>query len=157
MPASDWVLSCPLTAQKYSDLFITTRYAASARRTLNTIYFSVSTFYAQVLFHRRLLWHDRAPTTLHRQAVANILQIVHKQFNSDQRTLRRLHWPLLMAVIETDDPSQREWLRQRLQELRYFHSEYAKANQIADDVLAQQDASQRQVNLADVLRHYHGS
>lgn len=57
-----------------------------------------------------------------------------------------------MAVIETDDVDQRTWLRQRLFDLRDFHSEYAWANDVADQILAQQEVSQgRRVNLAEVL------
>lgn len=119
-----------------------------------TIYFAVSTFYAQILFHRRLLYPDRSPSALHRQAVTNILEIVHKQFNSDPRTLRRLQWPLLMAVIETNDAEQREWLRQRLEELGDFHAECAWANQVADEVLALQEKTGQYVNLAELLRQY---
>lgn len=117
----------------------------------------MSVFYAQILFHRRLLYADKPRTAIHRQAVTNILEIVQKQFNADPRTLRRLHWPLLMAAIETDDAEQRGWLRQRLQELRDFHSEYARANQVADEVLAQQDKSGQYVDLGELLQQYHVS
>lgn len=132
-----------INPQNYSDLFITTKYTGgiSARRTLNTIHFAVSNFYAQILFHRRLLWPHSSPTPLHRQATANILEIAHKQYNSDKKALRRMHWPLLMAVIETDNVNHRNWLRQRLREFGYFHSEYEWINQVADEVLSQQDAS----------------
>ncbi|OJJ37920.1 hypothetical protein ASPWEDRAFT_39631 [Aspergillus wentii DTO 134E9] len=142
---------------KYSDLFITARFAggSSARRTLNTIYFAVSTFYAQFLFHRRLLCSG-PPTILHRQTVTSILEITRKQYAADPKLLRRLHWPLLMAVIETDNDSDRVWLRQRLGELCEYHSEYVWANRVAEEVLSQQDVSQGQyANLAELLRNHH--
>ncbi|KAJ5097860.1 hypothetical protein N7532_004861 [Penicillium argentinense] len=142
------------TRDKFSDLFITARFAGpvSARRTLNTIYMAVCTFYAQILLHRRLLCVDTSPTTIHRQATMGIIDIARKQFASDARPLRRLHWPLLMAIIETDDASHRVWIRQRLFELRDFHSEYMWANEIADQVLARQDVSQGcYANLAELL------
>lgn len=103
---------------------------------------AVCTFNAQILLHRRLLCVDGQPAGVHRQATASIVDIARKQDASDSRLLRRLHWPLLMAVIETDDPSHRAWLRQRLFELRDFHSEYMWANQVADQILAQQDVCQ---------------
>ncbi|RAL12916.1 Rh-like protein/ammonium transporter [Aspergillus homomorphus CBS 101889] len=111
---------------RFSDLILTAKIsgAGSTRRTLNTIYMAVSNFYALILFHRRLLSPNQAPAAIHRQALNGILENTHKQFAVDQRLLRRLHWPLLMAIIETDDPVQREWLRQRLLELRGVHSEY---------------------------------
>lgn len=113
---------------------------------------AVSTFYAQILLHRRLLCVDSMPAVIHRQATAGIVDIARKQYASDPRLLRRLHWPLLMAVIETDDVSHQAWLRQRLFELRDFHSEYVWANQMADQILAQQDVSQGiYVNLAELL------
>lgn len=141
---------------KYSDLFITAKFAgpASMRRTLNTINMAVSTFYAQLLLHRRLLCPSQAPRTLHRHALSNILELIHKQYAYEPRLMRRLHWPLLMAIIETEDAVQREWLRQRLAELREFHSEYRWANEVVDEVLARQDASEGEyVNLADLLRN----
>ncbi|PYH49735.1 Rh-like protein/ammonium transporter [Aspergillus saccharolyticus JOP 1030-1] len=110
---------------RFSDLLLTAKIsgAGSTRRTLNTIYLAVSNFYALILFHRRLLSPGQAPAALHRQALTGILETAHKQFTVDPRLLRRLHWPLLMALIETDDPLQRDWLRQRLIELRGFHSD----------------------------------
>ncbi|KAF3385224.1 hypothetical protein F1880_003136 [Penicillium rolfsii] len=142
------------TRDKFSDLFITAKFAGpvSARRTLNTIYMAVSTLYAQIILHRRLLRVDSLPTSLHKQATAGIVDIARKQFASDPRLLRRLHWSLLMAVIETDDPTQRIWLRQRLFELRDCHSEYIWANEVADQILAQQELNPGcYANLAELL------
>ncbi|KAF9883008.1 hypothetical protein FE257_004321, partial [Aspergillus nanangensis] len=141
---------------KYSDLFLTAKFArtASTRRTLNTIYMAVSTFYAQILCFRRLLRPSQPPATVDRHALTNILEITHKQYASDPQLLRRLHWPLVMGVVETEDPVQREWLRQRLLELRDYHTEYRWANDIAEEVLDKQDTSQgRYVNLAELLRN----
>lgn len=113
---------------------------------------AVCTFYAQILFHRRLLCPNTPPTVLHRQATQGIVEICRKQFAPDSRPLRRLHWPLMMAVIETEDPNQRVWLRQRLFELRDFHCESMWANQITDQILAQQDMNPGcHANLAELL------
>ncbi|KAL4973113.1 Rh-like protein/ammonium transporter [Aspergillus desertorum] len=100
------------TREQFSDLFLTAKFAgpASTRRTLNTINMAVSTFYAQVLFHRRLLYPPGPPSAFQRVAVTNIIEIAQKQYASDLRLLRRIHWPLLMAVIETDNTLQRAWL-----------------------------------------------
>ncbi|KAH8422347.1 Zn(II)2Cys6 transcription factor [Aspergillus melleus] len=141
---------------QYSDLFITAKFAGptSMRRTLNTINMAVSTFYAQILFHRRLLRPPGPPSTIHRHAVTNILEITRKQYTSEPRLLRRLHWPLLMAAIETEDPVQRDWIRQRLSELQQYHSEFRWAHDLVDEVLARQDASQGEyVDLAQLLRN----
>ncbi|KAI2673681.1 transcriptional regulator family: Fungal Specific TF [Penicillium roqueforti] len=147
------------TREKFSDLFITAKFAGSvsARRTLNTIYMAVSTFYGQVLFHRRLLCVDSLPLGIHQQATAGIIDICQKQFLSDPKLLRRLHWPLLMAVIETNDITHQRWLRQRLSELRNFHSEFVWGHDVAEQILAQQDVSQgRYANLAEfLLKRFH--
>ncbi|KAJ5560745.1 hypothetical protein N7535_008942 [Penicillium sp. DV-2018c] len=140
--------------EKFADLFITARFAgsASSRRTVNTIYLAVSTFYGQVLLHRRLLRVNALPAGIHQQATAGIIDICQKQFKSDPRHLRRLHWPLLMAVIETSDELHQQWIRDRLWELRDFQSEFGWAYEVAEQIIAQQDISQgRYVNLADVL------
>lgn len=113
---------------------------------------AVSTFYSQIILHRRLLCPDLLPTAIHRQATAGIVDISRKQMASDPRLLRRLHWPLLAALIETDDVNHRMWLRQRLFDMRDFHTEFVWANELADAVLARQDVSQgRYANLAEVL------
>ncbi|KAJ5178674.1 transcriptional regulator family: Fungal Specific TF [Penicillium coprophilum] len=145
--------------EKFSDLFITSRFAGnvSARRTLNTIYMAVSTFYAQVLLHRRLLCVDTLPLGIHQQATAGIIDISQKQFLSDPNLLKRLHLPLFMAVIETDNVTHQIWLRQRLRELRNFHSEFAWAHDVAEQILAQQDVSRgRYINLGEfLLKRFH--
>ncbi|KAJ5965214.1 uncharacterized protein N7479_005090 [Penicillium vulpinum] len=154
-------LFCEILAirEKFSDLFITSRFAGSvsARRTLNTIYMAVATFYAQVILHRRLLCVDSVPLGIHQQATAGIIDIAQKQFLSDPKLLGRLHLPLLMAAIETNDMTQQTWLRQRLWELRDFHSESAWAHDVAEQILAQQVVSQGQfVNLAEfLLKRFH--
>jgi hypothetical protein len=113
---------------------------------------AVSTFYAQVLFYRRLLCVDALPASIDQQATAGIIDIAQKQFLSNPMLLRRLHWPLLMAVIETGDLTHQAWIRQRLWELRDFHSEFVWAHSIAEEILGQQDVNQgRYVNLAELL------
>jgi len=118
---------------------------------------AVSNFYAQVLLHRRLLCVDALPMGIHQQALAGIIEIARKQFLSDPKLLRRLHLPLLMAAIETNDVTHQRWLRQRLWELRHFHSEFTWAYDVAEQILAQQNVSQGQyVNLAEYfLKRFH--
>ncbi|KAJ5120948.1 uncharacterized protein N7515_010336 [Penicillium bovifimosum] len=139
---------------KFADLFITAKFAGSVsnRRTVNTIYLAVSTFYGQVLLHRRLLCVNDLPAGIHQQATTGIIDISQKQFMTDPKHLFRLHWPLLMAIIETSDALHQQWLRDRLWELRDFHSEFCWAYEVAEQILAQQDLSRgRYVNLANVL------
>lgn len=85
--------------------------------------------------------------------MSNIIEIAQKQYNADPRLMRRLHWPLLMAVIETENAAHRAWLRDRLLDLRLYHSEYLWASDLADEILALQDASQGQyADVAALLR-----
>lgn len=113
---------------------------------------AVSTFYAQILLYRRILCVDALPSPIDKQATAGIINIAQKQYSNDPKLLRRLHWPLLMAVVETGDAGHQAWLRQRLWELRDFHSEFVWAHEIAEKVLARQDIPQgRYVNLAELL------
>lgn len=113
---------------------------------------AVSTFYGQILLHRRLLCVNTLPSAIHHQATAGIIEICQKQFWSDPKLLRRLHLPLLMAVIETNDITHQRWLRQRLCELRDFHSEFVWAHDVAEHILSRQGVSQgRYVNLAELL------
>ncbi|KAL2822921.1 Rh-like protein/ammonium transporter [Aspergillus granulosus] len=117
---ADLVWSQIMTShEQFSDLFLTAKLAraTSTRRTLITIYMAVSLFYAHALFHRRLLCPPGPPSNFHRLAVTNIIEITKKQYEADPQLMRRLHWPLLMAAIETEDKSYREWLQDRLTSL----------------------------------------
>ena len=119
-----------------------------AYRTVNTIHMAVANFCAQVLFHGRLLRADTPPYGLRRQAIGQILDIVRRQYSSAPRLMLRLQWPLLMATISTDDGVQRDWLRQRLEEVRGRHSGFVWACRVADEVERQGQS----VDLAEVFR-----
>lgn len=142
--------------QRYSDLFVTAKMArgTQAYRTITTIHLAVAYFCAHVLFHRRVLCADRPPSALHRQAIGQIVEIVHKQYSWAPRLVQRFQWPLLMAVIDTDDCVHRDWIRQRLEEISGCHSAFAWANRVANEVLAQQDQNGKYVDLAEIL-HSH--
>lgn len=57
-----------------------------------------------------------------------------------------------MALIETSDVTHRAWLRERLWELRDVHAEFIWAQEVAEQVLLQQDATQGDyANLAEIL------
>ncbi|KAL4946745.1 hypothetical protein BDV06DRAFT_208403 [Aspergillus oleicola] len=105
LQAESLLLEIVAIRDKFPDLFLTAKFAGpgSTRRTLITINMAVSTFYAQVLFHRRLLYPAGPLSAFHSAAVTNIIEIAQKQYASDPRLLRRLHWPILMAAIETED------------------------------------------------------
>ena len=137
--------------QRYSDLFITAKMARGmqAYRTINTIHLAVANFCAQVLFHGRALRaDDDPPSGLRRQAIGQILDIVHTQYRWAPRLMLRFQWPLLMAAISTDDGEQRDWLRQRLEEVSGRHSGFAWACRVADEV----EKQGQRVDLAEVFR-----
>lgn len=115
----------------------------------------IGTFYAQIIFHRRLLYPREPPNAFHRQAVREIVEICQKQYAADVRLLLRMPWALLAAMIETEDDAEREWLRTRLQELRVTHAESAWINQVSDKILTfQSDSSVAHVDLTALLREY---
>lgn len=61
-----------------------------------------------------------------------------------------------MVVIETDDPIHREWLRERLRDLRHLHGEYSWENTVMEEVLAFQSAHMgQQADLADIMRRWY--
>ncbi|KAI9373344.1 Rh-like protein/ammonium transporter [Aspergillus egyptiacus] len=103
--AKSLLMEIMATRDRFSDLFLTAKFAgpASTRRTLITINMAVCNFYAQVLFHRRVLCAPGPPSNFQRVAVTHIIEIATKQYASDPRLIRRLHWPLLMAAIETEN------------------------------------------------------
>lgn len=116
---------------------------------------AVTNIFAQVLLHRRLLQSPSGPPTtpIYIQALRNIVDICRKQYDADPRLMRRLHWPLLAAVIEVEEDAQREWLRKRLAELKTLHSEYAWAHGVAEKALQLQGYGRgRYICLRTVLR-----
>ena len=139
--------------QRYSDLFITAKLtSASARRTASTMYTSVSYFYTQIILHRRLLRPEQSPTAFHLHALQNIVEIMHKQYESEPRNLRRMMWPAFAALIETQDEEQRKWLLERIQELRDFSCEFYWGSKVAEEVLARQQMSSEFVDVGELIR-----
>ncbi|RFU27505.1 hypothetical protein B7463_g8821, partial [Scytalidium lignicola] len=141
--------------QRYSDLLITVKFAGatSARRTLDTIYFAACLFYGLIIYHRRLLHPNSSPTSMHRQATSRILKILHKQHSVDPRLLLRVHWPIFIVAIETDDPIHREWLQGRLEYFSPLRAECSWENAVLGKVLAFQRAHKgQQANLLEILR-----
>lgn len=77
-----------------------------------------SFYWAVILFfyHRTFVPHNE----LHREAIGkltNLLYHRHKQ-DSDGRKQSRVVWCIFMAAIETHDPVHRDWLVERLADVR---------------------------------------
>ncbi|KAH8691600.1 hypothetical protein BGW36DRAFT_304717 [Talaromyces proteolyticus] len=140
----------------FSDVFITAKFTSSlsARRALYTIYFAVCTFDAQILYHRRLLYptsHVRG--TVHRQALASMLEMLYRQYSIDPILLQRMPWSIFMVMIETEDPIHRDWAEQRLREVRHVHEDYGFINILVDEFIDRQRARPgKMVNLFEILQ-----
>ncbi|CRG86946.1 hypothetical protein PISL3812_03959 [Talaromyces islandicus] len=145
--------------ERYSDMFITAKLATSlsSRRVLYTIYFAVCAFETQILYHQRILYPtSRARNMIHRQAVANLLDILYKQYSGDPKLLQRIPYSLFLVMIETDDPIHRDWAAERLRELRNLDEGYSFINSLADDfVERQQMYPGEMVDLSDILLTRH--
>jgi hypothetical protein len=55
--------------------------------------------------------------------MSSIMQIAHTDYGRDKRTLAKQVWGLLMAGVETEDGIHRDWILERLAELRGMHLE----------------------------------
>ena len=144
-------------------MFITAKFTSSlsAHRALYTIYFAVCTFEAQILYHRRIFHHSqsRAPNNVQRQAVANILDLLYKQYSVEPKLLQRMPWSIFMVMIETEDPIHRDWAEQRLREVRHLHEGNAYINALVDAFAERQRMCLpgETVNLFEVLQRQYRS
>lgn len=137
-------------------MFITVKFTSSlsAHRALYTIYFAVCTFEAQILYHRRIFHsQSRPPNNVQRQAVANILDLVYKQYSVQPKLLQRMPWSLFMVMIETEDPIHRDWAEQRLREVRHMHEGNAHINALVDMFVERQRVCPGEmVDLLEILQ-----
>lgn len=144
-----------MLGQRYSDLFITAKLASSlsSRRILYTMYFSVCAFETQILYHQRILYPtSRERNTTQRQAVANLLELLYKQYSVDPKLLQRIPNSIFLVMVETEDPIHRDWATERLRELRNLDEECYFINSIADDFLDRQHIRPGEiVDLFDIL------
>lgn len=111
---------------------------AFARRTLISISTAAATVYAHVILQRRLFRWLEPPTSLDKQAVDNMIDICRKQHACSPRLLQRLRWPLLVAAIDTDDAVQRDWLLERMAELKDLDIEGPWTHTMAQRVIREQ-------------------
>jgi hypothetical protein len=136
-------------------MFITAKLASSlsSRRVLYTIYFAVCAFETQLLYHQRILYPtSRARSMIHRQAVANLLEILYKQYSVDPKLLQRIPYSIFLVMIEAEDPIHRDWAAARLRELRNLDEGYSFINSLADDFIdRQQIFPGEMVDLFDIL------
>lgn len=142
-------------------MFITAKFTSSlsAHRALYTIYFAVCTFEAQILYHRRIFHSkSRVPSNVQRQAVANILDLLYKQYSIEPRLLQRMPWSIFMVMIETEDPIHRDWAEQRLREMRHLHEGNMYINALLDAFLERQRMCPGEtVDLLEILQRQYRS
>lgn len=143
-------------------MFITAKFTTSlsSHRALYTIYFAVCAFEAQILYHRRLFHSKcRTPNNVQRQAVANILDLLYKQYSVEPKLLQRMPWTIFMVMVETEDPIHRDWAEQRLREMRHLHEGNAHINALVDAFVERQRMSPGEmVDLFMILQsHYRNS
>lgn len=86
-------------------------------------------YWASILFYCRMLNDDYPFVSpeydLHQEAMPKLINLLyyrHKQ-NRDLRKQSRLVWCYFMAAIETHDPVHRDWLVERLAEVRDVSAE----------------------------------
>ncbi|KAH8898296.1 hypothetical protein GQ53DRAFT_817576 [Thozetella sp. PMI_491] len=79
-----------------------------------------ASYWACILFHRRVLGAPGPQETLHEEAVAKIVKMLYyrSEWETDRRRQVRVIWVVFMAAIETPDPIHRDWLLERLRVTR---------------------------------------
>ncbi|KFX88096.1 hypothetical protein V490_07850 [Pseudogymnoascus sp. VKM F-3557] len=140
--------------EKYQDLVLTSRLSGANqyRRVYSTIRCGASVYWANVLFHRLALRKQQAPTKIHRTAVTSIMQIAHTEYERDKRMLAMQVWGMFMAGVETDDGIHRDWILERLAELRGMHWENRWTSDIMEKLIrARKGTGEAGVDLMPLL------
>lgn len=123
------------------------------RRVYSTIRCGASVYWADVLFHRLTLRRRQAPTKLHRTAVSNIMQIAHTEYGRNGRVLTMQVGGLFIAGLETEDGIHRDWILERLAELRGIHLETRWTSDVMEGLIrGRKDISEAGVDMLPLLR-----
>ncbi|KAI5299333.1 GTP-binding protein Rho1 [Ascosphaera pollenicola] len=131
------------TAQHYSNILKTALCPPEneTRRVFFTMRCAASYYCAQILFHRQMLDPNGPLLTLHVTAVSNIIQIARYDYARGVRFLSLHVWGLLVAGISLDDPmlaeneEDRQWIVDRLAELKGLHSESPWASKALEQAI----------------------
>lgn len=113
------------------------------RRVFYTMRCAASSYFAQVLFHKRMLDPHSPPTTPHISAVTNVIRIAKTDYPRGTRYLSLHLWGMLMTGIEMDDPvfsdldADRQWIVDRLAEVKGLHSESPWASKALEEAIRQ--------------------
>ena len=105
-------------------------WAGKHRRVFNTIRCAASAYWTQVLFHRRMFYSHLPRTELHLEAVEKIMQIAHIDYAVDRKYIVAQVSGLFMAGIETQNADHRDWILERLGELKGLHLEGPWASEV---------------------------
>ena len=90
-------------------------------RELMTIYFTVVEYHAlEILCHRLIClpMAEERSASCHRNSLANALGILRKLYKLDPRSLVRVCWPLLVTADSVEDPEDKRWIQQAVEEVR---------------------------------------
>lgn len=95
------------------------------RRVLRTLREGLAGYYSNVLMHHRLLQPSRPPSQVHHAALAQLFELTLASYKEDRRNLS-FGWPwyLFVAAIATEDPIHREWIHEKLIELKTMGSPF---------------------------------
>lgn len=112
--------------QKYCDVLHAADEAPKGQWTPNLEVLSrfAAFYWANILFYHRML-NDHYPSVtpqydLHREAISKLVMLLYYRYNQDKnlRKQSRVVWCYFMAATETQDPVHRDWLAERLAEVR---------------------------------------
>lgn len=114
------------------------------RRVMETIYWSVITFYSTIVFYH-LCFQDilnKYPATQARNnlmslqtAVSQVLELSLKLHRSRPRLMVRIAWPLFLAGIATPDQIYQDWVAIRLRELGRYGQNYTRISKRFDEII----------------------
>ena len=108
-------------------------------------------YWASLLYYVRLFDPTHKLVDRSREAVAKITTILLRLDRnlSDRRSLARVAWPLLMAIVSTHDMMHRDWFLEKLKGISNLTQEASLLYSVAIEMIALEERGDRSI---DILR-----
>ena len=140
--------------QEYLDVLQVSEATAAMpwTQTMETVTRVVASYWACLLFHRRMFDTGGPPNAFHRAVVTKVTNLLHVLYEHERNNGRAV-WCTFMAAIEVDDAVRRSWLLERLRETSALSTECGWAFATAEEILRVQSALETQTPWVDLAAY----
>ncbi|KAJ8107828.1 hypothetical protein OPT61_g8594 [Boeremia exigua] len=150
-----------LVGSRYQELIKVARQLESPREGFHSqfvamIRFVVSFYHAVVLCFLRITRGNKPLNAKQREALASIMFFAFKTLrDKGEAAMTRLAWPLIVAILESDDVVHRTWIFERFEGLAKRGENYRRALVALRTAFSEQDLDERKIAYGDLFRREH--